>query len=199
MVTQLFWAPSRRFVSLLCFGVLFLGIVACGSGSSSAPPSATGGEVNPAGDIPDNQVFVTFTPPGGVYAIDVPEGWARSGGGAHVSFTDKLNTVTIDQRAASKAPTPTTASAAVEALGANQPGFAMGQASVVQRQSGDAVLVTYQITSAPDPVTGKTVDDDVERYAFWRNGVEVDVTLSGPHGADNVDPWQIITDSFRWR
>jgi hypothetical protein len=24
------------------------------------------------------------------------------------------------------------------------------------------------------------------------------VTLSGPAGADNVDPWRTVTDSFRW-
>ena len=24
------------------------------------------------------------------------------------------------------------------------------------------------------------------------------VTLSGPHGADNVDPWRTVTDSLTW-
>ena len=30
------------------------------------------------GDIPDNQVFVTFTSPTGGYQLQVPEGWART-------------------------------------------------------------------------------------------------------------------------
>ena len=30
------------------------------------------------------------------------------------------------------------------------------------------------------------------------NGREAIVTLSGPRGADNVDPWRVITDSLRW-
>jgi len=40
---------------------------------------------------------------------------------------------------------------------------------------------------------------NVERYAFWRAGTTVILTLSGPQGADNVDPWRMVTDSFGWR
>jgi hypothetical protein len=53
--------------------------------------------------------------------------------------------------------------------------------------------------SAPSAVTGKSVTEAVERYAFWRGGREVVLTLSGPMGSDNVDPWRKITDSFRWQ
>jgi hypothetical protein len=69
----------------------------------------------------------------------------------------------------------------------------------VTRKAGPAVLVTYQADSPPDPVTGKVVRDDVERYEFWRNGTEVALTLAGSAGSDNVDPWKIVTDSFAWR
>jgi hypothetical protein len=61
------------------------------------------------------------------------------------------------------------------------------------------VLVTYGADAAADPVTGKVVHDDVERYAFWKDGKEVVLTLSGPAGSDNVDPWRVVTDSFGWR
>jgi hypothetical protein len=40
--------------------------------------------------------------------------------------------------------------------------------------------------------------DSVERYEFYQNGVEGIVTVSGPAGADNVDPWRTVTGSFRW-
>jgi len=50
----------------------------------------------------------------------------------------------------------------------------------------------------PDPVTGKTVTDSVERYVFTHGGRTAVLTLSGPRGADNVDPWRIVTDSLRW-
>jgi hypothetical protein len=42
------------------------------------------------------------------------------------------------------------------------------------------------------------VRQDVQRYTFWKNGNQVVLTLSGAVGADNVDPWHIVTDSFRW-
>ena len=71
--------------------------------------------------------------------------------------------------------------------------------TIVTRKSGPAVLITYQAASAPNSVTGKTSQLAVERYEFWKNGREAIVTLSGPVGADNVDPWKIVTDSFTWK
>ena len=68
----------------------------------------------------------------------------------------------------------------------------------MKRPAGSAYRAVYRVDGQPDPVTGKTVNNDVEQYTFWRNGTQVDLRLSGPHGADNVDPWKIITDSFRW-
>jgi hypothetical protein len=47
-------------------------------------------------------------------------------------------------------------------------------------------------------VTGKSVQLDVQRYAFFKSGKETVLTLSGAVNADNVDPWKIVTDSFRW-
>jgi hypothetical protein len=53
--------------------------------------------------------------------------------------------------------------------------------------------------SAPNPVTGKVVRDAVERFEFWKAGEEAMLSLSGPQGADNVDPWQIVSDSLHWQ
>jgi hypothetical protein len=47
-------------------------------------------------------------------------------------------------------------------------------------------------------VPGKVFRDAVERYEFYRNGTEAVVILAGPAGADNVDPWRTVTNSFRW-
>ena len=47
-------------------------------------------------------------------------------------------------------------------------------------------------------MTGKVVVQSVQRYVFYRAGVEVAITLSAPAGADNVDPWRTVTDSFAW-
>src|SRR4051794_21026165 len=88
-----------RTAVLTLAAVLALGVAACGSsssssgGSSSKPVDPNGAEVSPAGDIPDNQAFVAYRPPGAGYSVKVPEGWARSASGRAVAFTDKLNTI----------------------------------------------------------------------------------------------------------
>ncbi|MEU5257143.1 hypothetical protein [Streptomyces longwoodensis] len=84
-------------------------------------------------------------------------------------------------------------------LGATVPKFASPKVSQVPRTAGPVVLLTYQGDSAKNPVTGKVVRNAFERYAFYRQGHEVDLSLSGPVNADNVDPWRIVSDSFAWR
>ena len=163
------------------------GLAACGSssparsaGSATTPhatvPSPTR-EVSPAGDIPDNQVYVRFAVPGAGYSVRVPEGWSRISRGGAVVFTDKLNAIRLETGA---------------------PAHHAGKAGVVHRQAGTARKLTYLAKAPPDPVTGKTVMDAVERYVFTHGGRTAVLTLSGPRGADNVDPWRIVTDSLRW-
>jgi hypothetical protein len=72
------------------------------------------------------------------------------------------------------------------------------KADTVRRKGGTAVRPVYRFDSAPDPVTGKIVRDEAERYEFYKAGHESVLTLSGPVGADNVDPWMAISASFRW-
>jgi hypothetical protein len=171
--------------------VVAAALLVAGCGSSSAPkPKAA--DASPAGDIPDSQAYVAYTPPGAGYSVKVPEGWSRTAAGAGVSFTDKLNTVQLDSATAASAPT---AAAARRTLPAQATTV---KTSTVQRKAGSALRITYVAQSKADPVTGKSRVDAVERYVFFHNGREAVLTLSGPKGADNVDPWRIITDSVRW-
>ncbi|MFI8793239.1 hypothetical protein [Streptomyces sp. NPDC055105] len=175
--------------------------VTSGSGGGAQPnPAPT--ESNPPGDIPDNQVYVVFRPARGFssFTVKVPEGWARTEKGPATVFTDKLNTVRVTTTSTTAAPTTgSVTSTVVPQLRSQVPKFAHPKVSEVQRHSGRVVRLTYQGDSAKDPVTGKVVRDAFERYAFYRQGHEVDLTLSGPAGADNVDPWRIVSDSFMWR
>jgi len=189
---------------------------ACSSGSGSTPaPQATsatsataasspagaapaGTETPPPGDIPDTTTYVAFRPGSGQYEVKVPEGWARTVAPTAVFFTDKLNVISIYTI---KATAPTVASArAVEVPAIKHPlhGFALTGVSVVSRPAGTAVLIRYSADSQPDPVTGKVYKDTFERYEFYKNGTEAVVLLGGPAGADNVDPWRTVTNSFRW-
>jgi len=167
--------------------------------ASQPPPAAAGTETNPAGDIPDNQAFVPFAAPDATFSVSVPEGWARTSQGQATIFTDKLNSVRIESQARPAAPDATSVAASeVPALRSSVSGFQGGQVSTVQRKAGTAVLVSYQAVAPPDPVTGRSVTDAVQRYEFWKSGQQVTLTLSGPKDADNVDPWRLVTDSLRW-
>src|SRR5580704_684137 len=186
---------------------------ACSSGPASTPaPQATsataasspagaapaGTETPPPGDIPDTTTYVAFRPGSGQFEVKVPEGWARTVAPAAVFFTDKLNVISIYTI---KAAAPTVASArAAEVPAIKLPlhGFALTGVSVVSRPAGTAVLIRYSADSRPDPVTGKVYQDTFERYEFYRHGTEAVVLLGGPAGADNVDPWRTVTNSFRW-
>jgi hypothetical protein len=183
--------------------LLALGATACGSSSagtgSTKAPSPNAKESSPPGDIPDNQAFVRFTPPAGGFSVKVPEGWAQRRSGAAVVFTDKLNAIRIESHGV---PRPLTATAArggeLARLARSVKGFKPGKVSTVTRTAGTATRITYLASAPTDPVTGKAVTDAVERYAFFHKGREVVLTLSGPKGADNVDPWRLVTDSVRW-
>jgi hypothetical protein len=203
----------RRALAAVVVAGLALLAGACGSSggnpyggstpTSATPPSAASKnapEVNPAGDIPDNQVFVAYRPPGGRFTAKVPEGWARVRQGGTVSFTDKLNTISMETRPAPAAPTLASArQAELPAIQSASRRYQPGSVTQVRRAGGSVVLVTYKADAPADPVTGKVVHDAVERYESWRGGTEAILTLAGPVGADNVDPWRIVSDSFRWR
>jgi hypothetical protein len=176
----------------------------CSSGSASSQGQATGApasasETSPLGDIPDNQVYVPYSPADGSFSVTVPEGWARSDLSDGVSFTDKLNTVTVQQVNGRPEPTQDSVLGAELAdIAARGSDVALGPVETVTLPAGNAIHATYAADSAPDPVTGKVTRDDAELYVFWRNGTEAMLTLSGPHGADNVDPWRTVSTSFAW-
>ena len=198
---------ARSLTNAAAIAAIIAASAACSSQATTPPDAVTGGttiksapENNPAGDIPDNQVFVPFTTPEGHFTVSVPEGWARTTEGSATVFSDKLNTVRIEAH-------PRPAAATTESVSAGElpriksftPGFQSGAVSAVRRKAGEVILLTYRGTAPANPVTGKTSDDDFERYAYWHAGQEAILTLSGPVGADNVDPWRIITDSLTWR
>ncbi len=163
--------------------------------SQSIDPNAP--EVVAPGDIPDTQVFVTYTAAG--YSFKVPEGWSQSVDGATTTFTDHYNTVVASSSSTGAAPTISGVRATeVPMLRHTVSSFQLRNVGSVTRTGGPAVVVSYRSGSTPDPVTGKRVALDVERYEFWRNGTQVTLTLSGARGSDNVDPWKTITNSLTW-
>jgi hypothetical protein len=175
--------------------------------SGSAPSSAASAlaapaktESNPPGDIPDNQVYVPFTAPNGRVSVKVPEGWARFTTGTMTQFTDKLNRIEIAPSTSGSAPTvASVTSTDVPNLKSSVPNFKFSKITTDRRAGSTVVVVRYEGDSPQDPVTGKVVRDAFERYVYYHGGHRLDLTLSGPTNADNVDPWRIVSDSVRWR
>ena len=111
----------------------------------------------------------------------------------------RANAVRLQAVKAASAPTVASVrSTVVPQLARTETGFKAGSVGTVHRMAGPAIRITYLARGKADPVTGKTRVDAVERYLFFHNGREAVLTLSGPKGADNVDPWRIITNSLRW-
>ncbi|MEP7187604.1 MAG: hypothetical protein ABI901_00270 [Roseiflexaceae bacterium] len=172
--------------------------------ATAAPPAATpeaavAPEQNPVGDIPDTQAFVAYSATPGGYALDVPEGWARSTDAANVRFVSKLDGLSVTITAATAAPTAASARdhevAALIAAGRVMTVSSVDDATL---PVGSAVLVKSSANSDPDPVTNKQVRLEQNIYLFFKDGKLATLTLWAPLGADNVDQWQRIATSFRW-
>lgn len=156
-------------------------------------------EVNPPGDIPDNQAFVTYTSPAGGYTVTMPEGWARQEAGANVTFVDKLHQFSVEVGCADAAPTINSAKAQDAAsLAARTPAFELVDITAVDLPAGPAILIRYRMNSAPDEVTGKQIRLDVDRYEFFKDGRLAAISLAAPAGSDNVDVSNQVARSFRW-
>lgn len=209
---------SRPLLALpVAAAVVAAGCGTGGSASSSPPPPTVSGGGAPApsspstgagaltaeaqavaaGDIPDNQVFLTYRAPSG-YSLKYPEGWARRGGGGTVTFSDKNNVVRVVVARGAAFDTASVRRDLVR-LAAGTPSFHASSVRAVALPSGAAFESTYTTTSPPNPVTGKRVTLNVDRYYLSHGGRRAVVDLGGPQGVDNVDAYRLLIESFRWR
>src|SRR5436190_6015027 len=103
--------PIRIAGALAVTASLAFGAAGCGGSGHpvSKAVNPNGHEVNPPGDIPDNQAFVRFSPARAPFSVKVPEGWSRTGGGSSVTFAANLNSVTVEYRRAAGAVTAASA------------------------------------------------------------------------------------------
>lgn len=165
--------------------------------TAPAPPNALQGEANSAaaGDIPDNQVFLTFRNRAEGYAMKYPEGWAQSGNGPTVTFRDKNNIARVVV-AHAPAPSPSSIRAQLRTLTGAR---VRGSAQPFSITGSRAFKIAYSTVSAPNGVTGKRVTLTVDRYYVWHTGRLAIVDLGTPVGVDNVDAYRLMIESFRWR
>jgi hypothetical protein len=209
-----------RLALLTLFITAVLGVEGCGGSSSSPPsnPSATSkttpaqpptttssgsaapGSLQPeataaaTGDIPDNQVFLTFRSTAGHFSMKYPEGWAQTEHRTTFVFRDKNNIVRIVV-GHSGALTP---GQAARELGRLKSATVTHAAERITVSGHPAVKVTYKTQSAPNPVTGKRVTLVVDRYYLSSGVRHAVVDLGTPVGVDNVDAYRLMIESFRW-
>ncbi|HST07843.1 MAG TPA: hypothetical protein VLJ83_06695 [Gemmatimonadaceae bacterium] len=167
----------------------------------AAAENAVAPEVNPPGDIPDSQAFINYTNSAGSYQLDVPEGWARTENGSSVSFVNKFDGVKVDVGVtpAEKKTAATVRNDEAKVLQAQGHAVSINAVSDLKLPGGDAVVVKYTSNSESNAVTNKKVRLENETYLFFKNGKEAMLTLWAPQGADNVDQWQRMAKSFRWK
>jgi len=151
------------------------------------------------GDIPDNQVFLTYDNRAAGYSIRYPEGWARKGSASDVTFRDKANVIHVV--IAKGAPqNPAAASVGLAELKRTDPTVKAGSKPERVTIAGAPVIkVTYTRLSAPDPVTGKRLPLTIDRYEYAHGGKVAIVDLGTPEGVDNVDAYRMISETFRWQ
>ncbi|GAA5503809.1 hypothetical protein Dxin01_03572 [Deinococcus xinjiangensis] len=179
-------------VAALALGVTLAGI--------SLAQTQVAPETHPVGDIPDSQAFVRYASAAGHYSLEVPEGWARSVKGTDVSFTSKLGGVAVLSSKASAAPTVGSVKAReVPLLGKTIKDMKVVALKDVKLPAGPAVLVKFTSTGAVNAVTGRATRQENDLYVLAKNGTQVMLRFSAPLGADNVDAWKRMADSFQWK
>jgi hypothetical protein len=187
----------------------------CGSAKRSSPPptttaasphgtpattttgaSALQAEANSAaaGDIPDNQVFLTYRNRGAGYSMKYPEGWAQQGSALSVTFRDKNNVL----RAVVTAGAVWTKASVTADAHALRGAHVQSGPQTITLSGKPAFKVVYRTVSAPNAVTGKRVTLTVDRYYLWKPGRRAVLDLGSPVGVDNVDAYRMISESFRW-
>ena len=76
---------------------------------------------------------------------------------------------------------------------------AITRAGGYQLPAGKAVVIKYTSNSDADPVTNKRIRLDNLTYLYYKNGKEAQLTVWAPLGADNIDQWNRMANSFRWQ
>jgi len=175
----------------VAFVFAFFAVTALRSAAAETPVKP---EKNPPGDIPDDQVFITYASPLG-FALKVPEGWARTDRSDGVVFADKYGRI----EASVTSGDPPTPKMAADAIKTSLRAVEIKKVEAADRPAGQAIYVAFDSNSDPNAVTNKQIRLENDRYLFARGGRIAILTFSAPKGADNADQWLLMSKSFQWR
>ena len=171
------------------------------SAQSASVEAPLAPEKNPPGDIPDTQVFISYTSKQDGYTLDVPEGWARTEHTGDVKFADKFDAeevkVSLNTMASSL---KNVQQRLVPAIQQHDRAVTIEGVKTKPMPHGQPILyVSYTSNSDPDAVTNKQIRLENETFFFFNGNRLAELTLRAPLGADNADQWKRISESFRWK
>ncbi len=193
-------SPDRGRTRSWAAGGMALALIACLTGvpGIAAAEQAVQAEKNPPGDIPDDQVFVSYRSPFG-FTLQVPEGWSRADRPNGVRFFDKYNIIDIDVAQSAAAPNANSVrSREAAALASGEHAVEIASVKDVKLKGGPAVRIVYTANSEPNPVTSKQIRLEHERFIFFKDGKTAIADFAAPQGADNADQWRLMANSFQW-
>jgi hypothetical protein len=175
-----------------------IAILLTGATMVAAAETAIKPEVNPPGDIPDNQLFILHNAPEG-FSLKVPEGWARQINQGETIFTDKYNIISAKVLPDPGASTSQIKRDLVPQISASPRAPEVSRVTTMKVRGRDVVIASYTINSEPNSVTGKQIRLEAERVYYPAGDKVLQLTLSAPDGADNVDQWNLIVNSVRFK
>jgi len=164
------------------------------AGAPSPSPLQAEATAAATGDIPDNQVFLSFTNTSAGYSMKYPEGWAQKGSGSTATLRDKNNIIRIVVAPGG----PVTGAVASKDVSGVSGAKITSAPQAITLAGKPALKVVYTTESAPSSVTGKRLTLMVDRYYLWHGGKRAVVDLGTPQGVDNVDAYRMMIESFRW-
>jgi hypothetical protein len=142
---------------------------------------------------------VTYISSAGHYSLQHPEGWAQTTNGNGVQFSDKAHSISVAIESASQPRTVDTVRRVDEPkVRSSVRAFEEVKIAAANVPAGPAILFRYRANSDPDPVTGKSLRLEVDRYEIFSSGRLAILSLSAPAGSDNVDVWNQVSRSFRF-
>jgi hypothetical protein len=156
-------------------------------------------ENSPSGDIPDTATFLAYHAKN--YSLQYVEGWGQEqlpNDGIRIADKDSFVMVTLQSL-----PPPGSLTDYANGAGAAQSAkefeqFVRSGVQALDLHAGHSALLTFKGLSAADPVTGKRVLLDVDRYYIVGLKYLAVLTEATPSGVDNVDAFLQIAKSFTW-
>ncbi len=190
---------NKVFIQLAALVIIAAIIVGCGSNSNKNKSSSQSRNAVSAatGDIPDNQVFLTYKSDQPAFSIKYPEGWSQSVNKETTTFRNNNNLATITVKAGA-AISVASVQKEMDNLKSTTPSISFKTPQAITLGAKQMVKVVYTTTSAANATTGKTVKLMVDRYEVSKAGKVAIVELSTPEGVDNVDAYRLMIESFKW-